>query len=294
MYGGFFMICNNCGQTVPDGIKSCPHCGTTYIYTSAPVNPVAERLCAVFSDKLFFTASVLSAVKVGISFLLGTVDVISLLFAIFLLTIYFKAKKGALTPEHLRYTSGCVFANIIVNWVCVGLFAVGAILLTLCAGLLYFTFMKSGDLSVDIFSMSMDTVLPVMYLGIAVLYLIIAAGFVVSNLFFYRPAHKFAKKLYTDYQNGVLCEYKTKSLRGWLMVMAGVNVASMLFTVLVTAIVAGFMPHWLDITTPMAMSDMFSSMYYLCLILSCVQAFVVDLPGAAAFFALSVWLKKHF
>ena len=78
------------------------------------------------------------------------------------------------------------------------------------------------------------------------------------------------------------------------MVMAGVNVASMLFTVLVTAIVAGFMPHWLDITTPMAMSDMFSSMYYLCLILSCVQAFVVDLPGAAAFFALSVWLKKHF
>ena len=57
------MICNNCGQTVPDGIKSCPHCGTTYIYTSAPVNPVAERLCAVFSDKLFLTASVLSAVK---------------------------------------------------------------------------------------------------------------------------------------------------------------------------------------------------------------------------------------
>ena len=119
------MICNNCGQTVPDGIKSCPHCGTTYIYTSEPVNaapfnsaaenPVVKKFNAIFSDKLFLAAGVLIAVKTGISFLLGSVDVISLLFAIFLLITYFKAKNGALTSDHLRYTSGCVFAKVILK-----------------------------------------------------------------------------------------------------------------------------------------------------------------------------------
>ena len=282
------MICNNCGQTVPDGIKSCPHCGTTYIYTSAPVNPVAERLCAVFSDKLFLTASVLSAVKVGISFLLGSVDVISLLFAIFLLITYFNAKKGTLTPDHLRYTSGCVYWKTIVNWVCVGLYAVGAIWLTLCAGLIYFTFMKSGDLSDDIFSMSMDTVLPVIYLGFAVICLINAAGFVVSNLIFYRPAHKFAKALYTDYQNGVSREYNAKKISVWLMVMAIANLVIMVFTILITVIMMMAMKYF------MPTSDMFSSMYYLIIILSVIQAFVMYLPGAAAFLSLSVWIKKRF
>lgn len=293
MYGGVFMICNNCGQTVPDGIKSCPHCGTTYIYTSAPVNPVAERLCAVFSDKLFLTASVLSAVKVGISFLLGSVDVISLLFAIFLLITYFNAKKGTLTPEHLRYTSGCVFAKVILNWVCVGLFAVGAILLTLCAGLLYFTFMESAAYSADAYSYgaispSMNAFFPILYIGCAVLYLIIAAGFVVSNLIFYRPAHKFAKALYTDYQNGVSREYNAKKISVWLMVMAIANLVIMVFSILITVIMMIAMKYF------MPTSDMFSSMYYLIIILSVIQAFVMYLPGAAAFLSLSVWIKKRF
>lgn len=292
------MICNNCGQTVPDGIKSCPHCGTTYIYTSEPVNaapfnsaaenPVVKKFNAVFSDKLFLAAGVLIAVKTGISFLLGSVDVISLLFAIFLLITYFKAKNGALTSDHLRYTSGCVFAKVILNWVCVGLFAVGAILLTLCAGLLYFTFMESAAYSADAFSASMDTFLPVLYFGCAVIYFILAVGLAISNLIFYRPAHKFAKALYTDYQNGVLREYNAKKISVWLMVMAIANLVIMVFTILITVIMMIAMKYF------MPTSDMFSSMYYLIIILSVIQAFVMYLPGAAAFLSLSVWIKKRF
>ena len=297
------MICNNCGQTVPDGIKSCPHCGTTYIYTEEPINaapfnsaaenPVVKKFNAVFSDKLFLAAGVLIAVKTGISFLLGSVDVISLLFAIFLLITYFKAKNGALTSDHLRYTSGCVFAKVILNWVCVGLFAVGAILLTLCAGLLYFTFMESAAYSADAYSYgaispSMNAFFPILYIGCAVIYFILAVGFVVSNLIFYRPAHKFAKALYTDYQNGVSREYNAKKISVWLMVMAIANLVIMVFSILITVIMMIAMKYF------MPTSDMFSSMYYLIIILSVIQAFVMYLPGAAAFLSLSVWIKKRF
>ena len=302
---GFIMICNNCGKTVLDGIESCPYCGTTYIYTSEPVNaaqfnaapfnsaaenPVVKKFNAVFSDKLFLAAGVLIAVKTGISFLLGSVDIISLLFAIFLLITYSKAKNGALTPDHLRYTSGCVFAKVILNWVCVGLFAVCAVLFMLFSGLIRFTFMESAAYSADAFSTGMETFLPVLYIGCAVIYLILAAGLAISNVVFYQPAHKFAKALYTDYQNGVLREYNAKKISVWLMVMAIASLVMMVFTILITVIVMVAMNHFMTMPT----SDMFSSMYYLIIILSVIQAFVMYLPGAAAFLSLSVWIKKRF
>ena len=72
------------------------------------------------------------------------------------------------------------------------------------------------------------------------------------------------------------------------MVMAIANLVIMVFTILITVIMMMAMKYF------MPTSDMFSSMYYLIIILSVIQAFVMYLPGAAAFLSLSVWIKKRF
>ena len=153
--------------------------------------------------------------------------------------------------------------------------------------------MESAAYSADAYSYgaispSMNAFFPILYIGCAVIYFILAVGFVVSNLIFYRPAHKFAKALYTDYQNGVSREYNAKKISVWLMVMAIANLVIMVFTILITVIMMIAMKYF------MPTSDMFSSMYYLIIILSVIQAFVMYLPGAAAFLSLSVWIKKRF
>ena len=72
------------------------------------------------------------------------------------------------------------------------------------------------------------------------------------------------------------------------MVMAIANLVIMVFSILITVIMMIAMKYF------MPTSDMFSSMYYLIIILSVIQAFVMYLPGAAAFLSLSVWIKKRF
>ncbi len=295
------MICNNCGMQVTDGIESCPYCNTTYIYTAAPVNPVAQRFNAVFSEKKFLAVGVITAIVAGLNLMSGTVDILSLLFAIFTLTTYSNAKKGTLTPNHLRNTSGCVFACRIVNWVVSGLFGLAGI------GMLGFgiigaagSFASKSDYGYE--TAAVAGVGSVMFIVYGVIFIFLAAVLLLSNILFYSPAHRFAKQLYTNLSYGYEGEYKVGLLRFWTIFRAIMGILSLLFAVGVIAVL--FFGVGLS-TFGIFSGDMMSSgegvaiggglaIYSIFMGLFAILYMIAFIPSIIINFMLASWLKTHF
>lgn len=200
------MFCPYCGNSCNDGERFCSRCGRA-IGTlpegnggigGAPFgeNGVEKTCIAAFKDPLFLIMCILTTVCV-LSF-----NVITLLFAIFMWLVFAKARSNSCDVDNMRRISGTAYAMVVLNWVCVGL---------LC--LLAVVFIALGKS--DVFERLADILEDNNYIGgifttlapaasyILGIALFVAAGILaLLNCLVYIPVHRMAKAMYTGVQSG--------------------------------------------------------------------------------------------
>lgn len=240
------MFCKNCGAQLNDGAAFCTSCGaqtnaqTEQPEASAqPVNnaqpeqpfqptmPVQEaaqfgavstmlgRFSAVFSDTLFLVICILVSANAAFSLFSGSINVLSVLFTIFLWLTYVGAKKGEISGKYMRYTSGTVFATYVVGWVVAGVCALGALISLASGGLIASILSEiSSDYSYALGSLFSGGI------GVlaAIIFLIVGAAIAVLNYFGVLTMHKLAKSMYMSVESGVEQLEKVDSAKTWMLV----------------------------------------------------------------------------
>ncbi len=229
------MICNNCNQQCADTDVFCSNCGATLEKeTAAPasepvvsqpvisneVNPVVQKWQQIFSHSLFLVMAILVSCSAVFSLFEGTfvfsIDVISVLFTIFFWIIFASAKKNEVSAKHIRWISGTIYAQKIVNWVIVGVLGFLALISIFSASMLgeiLDTFNYNFDR--EVYAIIANVGLSVFFVIFAVVLLLIAAAVVVINLLYISPAHQVAKSLY----NGFIDVNKLRTIRTWSLVL---------------------------------------------------------------------------
>lgn len=200
--------------------------------TNFPKRP--SFLKPAFSDTLFLVMCILLSASTLFSVLsvLGggtfTLPVINILFIIALWLVFASAKnEGApLSSSGLKLASGTTTAVFVIYWVIVGFCALGAIaFLALSAGS---TSAYIGKIIAQSIFDYTDIILPfetgvfasVMFIILAVIFLIGAAVMILINLFFVRNLKKFIQSVRTSADTGVMDIQKASTVSKWLIVIA--------------------------------------------------------------------------
>ncbi len=286
------MFSPNCGQQA-DGYAVCPNCGIQLGVAPAPQpiftgTAVAAKYNAAFSDKGFFVATLMFTIAT----VLSGMSIIPLLMSIFMWVTYSNAKKGKLSDSYLRYTSGCIFAQRIINWVGIGLF------LLFAAAFGVFGVIALSEAS---YGYSSDaTALGITLIICAAMYAVCAVLMIIENIWFYGNAHKFAKSLYTDLQYGYESNHKVGAIRGWLIFFA---VSGILALVSIGGLVVIFMAIGSlafgdiglqnEIGMGMAQTGAFTA-YLVFYVIIIGIAILAQIPAIVAYLSYASWLKKYF
>lgn len=242
------MICKNCNHQCADTDVFCTYCGATLeketaapaseaFATSEPVisqpvisdtvNPIVQKWQQIFSHNLFLVMAILVSCSAVFSLLSGSVNVISILFTIFFWILFASAKKNEVSAKQIRWVSGTIYAQKIVNWVLVGLLGFCAIISIFSTSLLssILRFGNLGDSSVySILGGFGATALGVI---VAIALLIAAAFIVVVNILYITPAHQIANSLY----NGFIDTNRLHIVKTWSLVLGILSGVSALFTI---------------------------------------------------------------
>ncbi|MBE6542920.1 MAG: hypothetical protein E7675_00825 [Ruminococcaceae bacterium] len=164
------------------------------------VNKAWSMVMTALKDKLFLVICILTSVSFGLGLLGESMDVIQLLFMIFLWMVFSNVKKGIVDTKSLRRVSGTVYATYIITYVaCVALMAAG--------GLLGIMLLAFGD----VFSEQLVTVDgaewliellsgALAYAVVGALVAFALAGLLI-NIFGFKKIHTFAKSVYMGVDN---------------------------------------------------------------------------------------------
>ncbi len=243
------MICKNCNHQCADTDVFCTYCGATLEKeTAAPaseafaasepvisqpvisdeVNPIVQKWQQIFSHNLFLVMAILVSCSAVFSLLSGSINVISILFTIFFWILFASAKKNEVSAKQIRWVSGTIYAQKIINWVLVGLLGFCAIISIFSTSLL------SSILSFGNFSEFGEAYSFVAGIGaaafgviIAIALLIAAAFIIVVNLLYFTPAHLIANSLY----NGFIDVNRLHTVKTWSLVLGILSGVSALFTI---------------------------------------------------------------
>ncbi len=230
------MFCTGCGEALTEANRSQPQGSYADEEYSGNENTikasksqvrkslVADKFVSAFSNNLFMVACILTTVSVCISFIVGVMDVISVLYAIFMWLIYGDAKRGIANSKYMRFISGTVYAVKILLWVVFGAGAVSAFL----------SLVASSAAAVD-FNMTFSRytqISEVLGVGIALfMFLFFAFGAATAlllNILFYKPAHKFAQSIYTSVDTGVMNLENVSKTKNGIIVLLVIKVLSVL------------------------------------------------------------------
>ncbi len=278
------MFCKSCGYQLDDNATVCPNCEQAKAeqpnaavsqqeYPAAQqdfnayqqgnpaytINPVAQRYNGIFSDTLFLVSCICVSISTVLGLLAGSVDVLGVLFTIFMWLTYSSAKSGRISANHLRKTSGTVYAVRIITWVLVGVLGLLAILSLAASGFLL-SLLSTSSLGSDIDYIGHLLGGGGAILGVALFIglLIAAAVAVLVNIFFYGNLHKLAKAFYISIETG------NEQLP---------NIGIIKTLLLVFGILSGI--------------GALGSLEY-------IPSFIASAASAANYIILSVWLKKNF
>ncbi len=225
------MICKNCNQQCADTDVFCSNCGATLEKeTAAPasepvvsqpvisneVNPVVQKWQQIFSHSLFLVMAILVSCSAVFSLFSGSVKVIPILFTIFFWIIFASAKKNEVSAKHIRWISGTIYAQKIVNWVIVGVLGFLALISIFSASMLgeiLDTFNYNFDR--EVYAIIAEVGLSAFFVIFAIVLLLIAAAVVVINLLYISPAHQVAKSLYY----GFIDVNKLRTIKTWSLVL---------------------------------------------------------------------------
>ena len=223
------MKCEHCGYENEQAFSCCPDCGALAPAAApeeiiVPINSAADRILRVLKDPLFFVLCILMSACCALQLISGGINVLTVLFTIFLWLTYAQAHKDIADAKHLRCISGTVYAQYVIVNVC-------AIILIVCGAIFGAAF---GLLASDpgftdaLFSAfdtaSVDTAMLAQGFGslsgivIFFIFAFIGAGMLVVNLFSTRYIHRFAKSVYQSVESGTLELNHGKTAYGWLWV----------------------------------------------------------------------------
>lgn len=222
------MICTNCNAPLPDHVAFCPYCGTAVPQQPASGQPEDQAAsvdsprtaayAAPFTNTLFLACCILVSVSALFGILSGGLlgAAISILFAIFMWQVYAAAGKNTLAVQSMRAISGVTLAQVVLNWVQIGLYGLGGILMLSTDRILEIL----GELS-DIWD-SLDEfggieVFSFFGKAVGVVLLLAAVVLAVINLFGYRTIHLFAKSFYLSAQDGNVCPERFDTARKWIL-----------------------------------------------------------------------------
>ena len=222
------MKCESCGFENGQNFAYCPNCGapvqkTTPQETIIPTNSAADKILRVLQDQLFFVLCILISACCAIQLIDSGLNVLTILFTIFLWLTYAQARKGVADAKQLRCISGTVYAQyVLVN--------VLSILLIVCAAIIGATFgilasdptimneLLSTFKEVPIDTNTLAQVLASLSgIVIFIIFAFIGAAMLVVNLFSTRYIHRFAKSVYQSVESGVLELKHAKAAYGWLL-----------------------------------------------------------------------------
>lgn len=247
------MFCTRCGFECKKDEKFCPQCGNPIeaevksesannsnvnteqppVYTAQPVysvndNTVAAKWVPAFRSPLFLTICIIVTAAAVFSLPSGTVDVIKVLFTVFLWLIYADAQRGTVTSNRLRCVSGTVCAIKVVNWVLVGTFGFSGIIITVLFAVLgnaiplnYITSIESQIDMLDGINKLLPYALEIGITGVALIigvsFILIAVIIAVFNACGISSIHSLTKSMYKAIDaNNFKCR-KFYAAKGWLL-----------------------------------------------------------------------------
>lgn len=241
------MFCTRCGFECKKDEKFCPQCGSPIApevknestndgnvnTAQQPVyavndNTVAAKWVPAFRSSLFLTICILTTAAAVFSLVTGMVDVIKVLFTVFLWLIYADAQRGTVTSNRLRCVSGTVCAVKVINWVLVGIFGFMGIATTVVFAVLgnaiplnYITSLESQFDMFDGIGELLPYALKIGITGLAliigILFIFIAVLIAVLNACGIASIHSLTKSMYKAIDaNNFKCR-KFSAAKGWLL-----------------------------------------------------------------------------
>ncbi len=210
------MFCKQCGRELSPDARFCLHCGAptsaaTNISGQTPPDPLHTRLLPLLNDKLFLAICILVSVSFGLGLLGGTIEVLSLLFTIFLWILFSKGRKNEISVKQMRCVSGTLFAGFVVQIVGGSAAIFGGLMcavafLALDIGASWDMLVEEveslgGTLTLDLPSFMTDSVL---WLWLMVLIILVAgAVMLAAAILLNKRIHSYAKTLYMSANTGL-------------------------------------------------------------------------------------------
>lgn len=145
-----------------------------------------------------------------------------------LLDSFASAKKNEVSAKQIRWVSGTIYAQKIINWVLVGLLGFCAIISIFSTSLLssILSFGNLGEFG-EAYSFVAGIGAAAFGVIIAIALLIAAAFIIVVNLLYFTPAHLIANSLY----NGFIDVNRLHTVKTWSLVLGILSGVSALFTI---------------------------------------------------------------
>ena len=235
------MKCNNCGFENADTNAFCINCGNSLKeqqpVASEPtptisVNPVAEKVIWVLKDNLFLAICILTSVLTGTSLLSGSLNVIGVLFTIFLWLIFAKTKKNLVDVANMRRVSGTIFANYVIGWVLFGLMAFLTVIIIAIsgAGSIYLDEIIS-ELDLGSFYNMFDAMSAGIIIFALIIIMVVALAAILVTIFAYGTIHKFARSLYVSVLTGAFNLEKVDAAKNWLLALGIIEGISALLSI---------------------------------------------------------------
>lgn len=223
------MMCINCGYDNAENARFCQRCGSVLEYNQCSLSELMLRL---LNDNIFMILCILYSVSIGFSLVSGGVPIVGIIMTTFLWLVFAQSKSGIITPKHLRYISGTIFASYVINWVLCGIVAFCGLFLAV----LPFTMNKVKLWNIiypeinsyingyfeDFNLITMNFYL----LLVSAILIIIAIIGACLNVFGKRSMHRFAQSIYKNLECGQINLAKRSATQAWLIVFGTLNAIS--------------------------------------------------------------------
>lgn len=221
------MICPKCGAENNAHSCFCEKCGVRLNATIE--NPTINdknkfltriKIIEILSDKLFLVICILISVYVGLSVLLNSVNIITILMLIFCWLAYSNSKKGIADAKGVQHISGTIYFVYIMNYVLCGLVLLATFILAFSVNPinlnkqeLFDIFSKNvAEKYYQILEFILNSSEMVFVFGI-----LIAIAILIFNIFGWRNIHCFVKSVYSSAANNSPNYKCCKEARNWLM-----------------------------------------------------------------------------
>ncbi|MBQ8868966.1 MAG: hypothetical protein IJ027_04520 [Oscillospiraceae bacterium] len=226
------MKCNSCSFESEQDFAFCPNCSAPAgepVSVDAPIpNPIGEKVMAALKDKLFLVLCILLTAASALSVIGDSIQVLNILFTIFLWIAYSKAQKNIVDTKQLRNVSGVAYAQYII-------FNVVSVILLVCGVILgvVLGFLGGGGLSNELLSQFGE--FDVSIAGILVtasgwlffiIFTVIAVALFLINLFCFRKLHGLAKSVYQSIESYTPTVNYAVAAKNWLIVLGVLSAVS--------------------------------------------------------------------